>query len=189
MKNYKKDILTISNMLSLLRLFLAIPIWLLMNNFTDNFSRFVLIALCLVAALTDILDGYFARKRNEITEAGKIIDPLADKVLIGLIIIKLYLMGVINLYYFIMIIGRDLIIFIGGIYVSRKLKRILPSNVLGKITVIVISFVIILILFNVNHSGLLFSAFYYLSIFLIFVSLYGYLIRAKEFLKKKNGTI
>lgn len=176
-------------MLSLLRLFLAVPIWLLMNNFADNITRNILISLCFIAAITDVLDGYFARKRNEVTEAGKIIDPLADKVVVGLIIIKLYLMGLIHLYYFLMIIGRDLVILIGGIYVSKKLGRILPSNILGKITVICISLVIILILFNVTHSSLLFSALYFLSIFLIFVSLYGYLIRAKEFLKKKNGTI
>ena len=46
-------------------------------------------------AITDMLDGYLARKFNEVTELGKIIDPLADKIAIGVIILKLYLIGII----------------------------------------------------------------------------------------------
>ncbi len=69
----------------------------------------------MIAAITDILDGYLARKFNQVTEFGKIIDPLADKIAIGAIIIKLFIIGVIPLYYFFMIIVRDVLIFLGGI--------------------------------------------------------------------------
>jgi Phosphatidylglycerophosphate synthase len=50
----------------------------------------------LFAASTDMLDGYLARKLNQVTEVGKIIDPLADKAAMALIVIKLYLIGEIS---------------------------------------------------------------------------------------------
>lgn len=186
MKYTSKEIYTLSNFLSFSRLLLAVPLWILMNNLNYGSTRIIVLVLCLFGALTDILDGYFARRNNQVTEVGKIIDPLADKIAIAVVMIKLMVIGDIPVYFFIMVIARDFLILFGGIIVSKKLGRILPSNVLGKITVISIGIVIILVLLNINEFNPLFMTFYYLSIFLIFVSLIGYFIRAKEFLTKKN---
>ena len=92
--------------------------------------------------LTDVLDGYLARKLNQVTEVGKIIDPLADKAAMAVIVVKLFSIGEISAFFFLLIIIRDLLIFIGGIYVSKKLGRVLPSNKLGKLTVLFIGFVV-----------------------------------------------
>ena len=179
-----KEINTISNYLSLLRLLLAIPFWIMLNYFPSY--KFILLALVLFASITDILDGYIARKMNQITEFGKIIDPLADKICIGLIIIKLFLIKQIPGYYFFMVIGRDLLIFIGGIFLTKKLGRVLPSNVLGKVTVLVIGIVIIFILLQVDKNSFYFKSIYYLSLLLIIVSLSAYIQRGIEFLKAKS---
>ena len=182
----RKEIYTKSNFISLFRLLLAIPLWFLLDNFNDPNFRYIAFAVCIVASFSDILDGYLARKYNEITEFGKIIDPLADKVAVGVIIIKLFLIGEIPAYYFYMIILRDIIIFSGGIFVAKKIGRVLPSNVLGKITVINIGLVILLIILQFNGNNLVYRLLYASSIALIFTSLIGYIIRAKEFLKRKN---
>lgn len=181
-----KEIFTISNGLSFLRLLLVIPFWFLLDHFDSQNIRYITFALCLFAAATDILDGYFARKLNQITELGKIIDPLADKAAIALIVIKLYLIGEISDFYFYSIILRDVLIFLGGIYVTNKLGKVLPSNKLGKITVLNIGLVILFLIIGLSQNELIFKIFYYSSIILIFASLIGYLIRAKEFLTKKN---
>lgn len=189
MKFSRKEILTFSNFLSVLRLLLVIPFWILLEDLHNESVRYTVAALSVFAALTDVLDGYFARKQHEVTEVGKIIDPLADKILVGLIIIKLFLVGEIPAYYFLMVIGRDLIIFFGGIYVTSKIGKVLPSNVLGKIAVISISLVILFVVlfqFHIVWNNLLFKALYGLSILLIFASLYAYIIRAIEFLRQKN---
>jgi CDP-diacylglycerol--glycerol-3-phosphate 3-phosphatidyltransferase len=184
-----KEIKTKSNLLSLVRLFMAIPFWFLLDNIESVEIRYFTVGFCLLAAATDILDGFLARKYNEVTEFGKIIDPLADKVVVAIIILKLFLIGRIETYYFLMIICRDLIIFFGGILVSNKIGRVLPSNMLGKITVINISIVILMILLYVNKANLIFMFFYYLSIILMIASLIGYAIRAKEFiLQNEYGT-
>jgi CDP-diacylglycerol--glycerol-3-phosphate 3-phosphatidyltransferase len=142
------------------------------------------------AAVTDVLDGYFARKHNQTTEFGKIIDPVADKIVVGGVVLKLFLLGTLPGHYLLMIIGRDLIILIGGIFVAKKIGRVLPSNVLGKITVILISIVLILMLLQIGPLTIVFRGFYYSSILLIFVSLIAYIVRAIEFIRKnENGTV
>ena len=180
-----KEINTTSNYLSILRLLLAIPFWIMLDHFNDPYFRYMLFALTLFASLTDILDGYFARKMNQITEFGKIIDPLADKVCIAVIITKLFLIHQIPSYYFFMIIGRDILIFIGGILLTKKLGRVLPSNMLGKITVLIIGIVIILIMLQIDRTLLYFKSIYGISIILIIGSFTAYVLRALEFLKAK----
>jgi len=181
-----KEINTVSNYLSLLRLLLAIPFWIMLDYFYSPFFRYILFSLTLFASLTDIMDGYLARKMNQVTEFGMIIDPLADKVCIGLIITKLYLIHEISAYYFYLIISRDIIIFVGGILLTRKLGKVLPSNMLGKITVLVIGIVIILILLKVNKGSLYFNLIYGTSLVMIIVSFAGYVLRSFEFLNAKN---
>jgi CDP-diacylglycerol--glycerol-3-phosphate 3-phosphatidyltransferase len=182
-----KEINTVSNYLSLLRLLMAIPFWIMLDHFPS--ARYTLFSLILFASLTDIMDGYLARKMNQVTEFGKIIDPLADKICIGLIITKLYLIHQIPELYFFMIIGRDLLIFLGGIFLIRKLGRVLPSNMLGKITVLIIGVVIILTLLQLDQSSVYFKSIYVISLLLILVSFTAYAIRGFEFwnAKSKSG--
>jgi phosphatidylglycerophosphate synthase len=86
-----------------------------------------------------------------------------------------------------MIILRDLLIFTGGIFVSKKLGRVLPSNMLGKLTVTSIAIVILFILAQVDKTSIVYLGFYYLSIIMIFASLIGYTIRSLEFIKQKDN--
>ncbi len=181
-----KEIFTWSNGLSFVRLLLAVPIWFLMEKMDTGNTRYILVAIGVFGALTDYLDGYLARKFNEVTELGKIIDPLADKVVIGTIVIQLFLLDKIPDYYFYMIIGRDIIIFLGGIIVSNIIGKVLPSNMLGKITVANIALVFILIIAGFGLDIFIVKIFYLLSILLLFISLIGYFIRAIEFLKQKK---
>ena len=185
--NYRELFSTKSNLLSLFRLFLAIPFWILFDQFNTPWGPAVLFSMCILVIITDMLDGYFARKFNEVSEMGKIIDPLADKVVLAAIIIKIYLLGLIPDYYFFMIVGRDIIIFLGGIYVTSKIGKVLPSNKLGKATIFIIGIVILLIILKVSWNNELFLGFYYLSIILIFVSLFGYIYRGFDYIKSNRA--
>lgn len=138
--------MTISNLLSSSRFVLVLPsvyfLW-------THQITFLLVTIA-IAALTDIFDGYFARKRNEISELGKIIDPLADKIYVGAMTIGLYVLGYIPFWFFCVIVGRDVIILIGSYYVTKKTKKTLMSNYIGKATVILISITLIVSLFYEN---------------------------------------
>jgi len=123
---------TLANILSLSRLVLAVPISVLILLDVQAFSRLV-VGLGIVAGLTDYLDGYVARRTNTITEWGKVLDPLADKVSVlaigsAMVITKLlplWLVGVIVL--------RDVLIVIGGISLSRTLGIVPGSLAWGKV--------------------------------------------------------
>lgn len=187
MKFSRQEIFTISNGISLLRLLLVIPLWLLLDHYDLQSVRYITFALCLFAAATDILDGFLARKLNQITEFGKIIDPLADKAAMAVVVIKLFLIGEITLFFFLTIILRDILIFSGGLLVAKILGTVLPSNKLGKITVLFIGMVVLLILLGVDKNSFIFNLFYYLSIILMFTSFFAYVYRAIEFIKKKRN--
>jgi phosphatidylglycerophosphate synthase len=66
-------------------------LWFLLDNYESQSVRYITFALCVFAAATDMLDGYLARKLNQVTEVGKIIDPLADKAAMAVVVIKLFL--------------------------------------------------------------------------------------------------
>jgi len=134
--------------------------------------------------LSDLADGYLARKFNQITEFGKIIDPLADKVCIGSIVLSLVQQGDLPIWYVGIVIGRDLIILTAGAYLSSKIKFVLPSNKLGKYTVTSIALVIALAM--LKAKGLLLNLFIYISVVMIFASLYVYGRRFFEHLKIKQ---
>lgn len=188
MKINFKEINTKSNYISLLRLFLAVPLYFLLDHINDDFSyRIIIFGLMIFGLLTDLADGWIARKYNEITEFGKIIDPLADKIAIGVVVIKLYLIGEIPEFYFWVIILRDIIIFIGGIIISKIIGKVLPSNLLGKITVLTIGFFLIALTLNASEAAPgLYSFLYNLSLFMSFISVIGYSIRGYESIKWKK---
>lgn len=188
MKINSKEFLTVSNLLSLFRLLLAIPLWILFDEFNSNSAvKYWLFALCLFAAITDILDGYLARKLNQVTEAGKIIDPLADKIAMAVVVIRLAMYGEFPAYYLGLIIGRDLLIFLGGIYVTSKIGKVLPSNILGKVTVLIIGIVVLLTLLQIEKSSIIYLSFYYFSIVMIILSFIAYVVRAIEYLNRKKS--
>jgi CDP-diacylglycerol--glycerol-3-phosphate 3-phosphatidyltransferase len=183
----ENKIFNASNSLSIFRLLLVIPAWFAFNNFDHNIARYIVAAIGILATITDILDGYLARKLNQITEFGKVIDPLADKVLIVFVVLNLFLIGEIPDYYFYIIVARDLLILTGGLIVSKKLGKVLPSDYIGKATVLAISFTLLMILLNVDSKSLPYLILYYLSIILIFVSLGNYILKAIRALSPKTS--
>jgi CDP-diacylglycerol--glycerol-3-phosphate 3-phosphatidyltransferase len=138
---------TISNLLSILRIILAIPIVAILqtNNPAD---RLLILILLIIAALTDLFDGMLARRLNQVTEFGKIIDPVADKIAIGAIAIVIALQGKLPFWFIVLVILRDIVIMAGGVYVKNKKNITLQSNIMGKWAVFVISLLIIFSIFD-----------------------------------------
>lgn len=100
-----------------------------------QFHREIAVLIILVAVATDALDGYFARKFNQISDVGKVIDPLADKVGVAIVVVMLTIYGDIPLWISIGVVSRDVIIFLAGLYIKRKTGIILPSLMSGKVAV------------------------------------------------------
>jgi CDP-diacylglycerol--glycerol-3-phosphate 3-phosphatidyltransferase len=97
---------TLANIVTLLRLFLA-PIFLVCILADDPMAITAGIAVYVVAAWTDWLDGFLARRYGEVTDHGVFLDPLADKVLTTMAFIALFMLDVMPLWMVIVIVVRD----------------------------------------------------------------------------------
>lgn len=127
--------------------------------------------------LTDILDGYIARRFNQVTEAGKVIDPVADKLAVISIAIILYIKGFIAGWFFWIVLLRDLLIMLFGLYINKKYKTVLMSNYAGKSAVLFIGIILLLSVIDNEMLNNKFIVLYYVTLVLILISSYLYLIR------------
>jgi cardiolipin synthase (CMP-forming) len=134
---------TISNLLSVSRVLLLAPLAYVL--YSDIPSRQAwLAAIIVLAGLTDFFDGFLARKLHQVSELGKIIDPLADKVTAGGAAILFVGAGLLPLWYLVVVVVRDLLILVGGIYIKAKKNIITQSNWPGKVAVFFIAVVLLL---------------------------------------------
>jgi cardiolipin synthase len=105
-----------------------------------------------VAGLTDILDGYWARSRGLVTQMGVMLDPLADKTMMIAVMISLLILGMIPWEAAIAIFIRDLGMIIGSAYIHFRGKLTLPANVLGKLTTLLYYLAILFVVFEASFA-------------------------------------
>jgi cardiolipin synthase (CMP-forming) len=127
---------TFSNGLSALRAVLTIPAAMLLWSGQNELAM----GMGVLCYITDILDGWLARRLNEVTEWGKVIDPLADKIFVGAITTVFVLQERLPLWFVAVILSRDLVIMLAGLYLARRTDFVLPSNYPGKAAVVCIMF-------------------------------------------------
>ncbi len=89
------------------------------------------VLILLVAAATDVMDGYVARKRGEVTTLGILLDPIADKLLISAAFISLVSMGLMPAWMAVIIIGREFVV-VGLRDIASTEGVIIPPTALGK---------------------------------------------------------
>lgn len=124
-------LLTLSNVLSVCRLLLAVPIVLLLLR-NDPSGRWTAAALIVAAGMTDLADGWAARRLRQVSELGKILDPLADKIAAAAVAAALAALGRLPLWFLGAVVARDLLILAGGFVVRTRRGLTLQSNPAGK---------------------------------------------------------
>lgn len=145
---------TASNLLSVLRVVLLIPILhsLSKNTLAGNTWALVYISL---AVVSDFLDGFLARRLRQISDMGKILDPLADK--ICLITVTWYLttparVHPLPLWFLIVVLARDVAVVGTCTIVYRRNGIVLPSNIWGKTTSTVLAATLIVYILEMDNA-------------------------------------
>jgi CDP-diacylglycerol--glycerol-3-phosphate 3-phosphatidyltransferase len=126
-----------ANIITVVRILLA-PVFiylLLLDAGADTSLRYIAAALFIVAILTDYVDGQLARGRNLVTDAGKLLDPIADKVLIGGALVALSILGELPWWVTIVIMVRELGVTIHRLVLAREV--VIPASWFGKIKTVV----------------------------------------------------
>lgn len=165
---------TLSNILSISRLFLVWPaLWLLAR---EEYGP--LTAVFFIASATDVLDGYFARRNNAVSDIGKILDPLFDKIFVSAVVIGMAWHGLFPMWFLWAIIARDVMIFVAGMVFKRQTGIVLPSNYTGKATVTLIGFTMIAALFLQNSGKL--NVMIGASVVMMIISVAHYAVQAQK---------
>jgi len=105
----RDELVNLPNMITYLRI-VVIPIFLWFISRGDPFSSFVAAALFAGAAISDLLDGWLARRMNQVSVVGKFMDPLADKLIVTAALVMLAQMGRIEAWLVIVLLSRELIV-------------------------------------------------------------------------------
>ncbi len=123
------------NALTVLRIG-AIPIIIFLMTFPGRFASFLASVAFLIAGMTDLLDGFFARRQSLVTRAGKFMDPLADKLLVSAALIMLIPLGRVDAWLVFIIIGRELAV-TGLRAIAASEGMIIAADRWGKLKTIV----------------------------------------------------
>lgn len=168
----------IPNLLSLSRILFLIPLIIFIRK--DN--NLLIIVLSLVMLVSDFFDGLLARRWNTTSAAGRVLDPLADKICIAAVGIALVILRDFPLSLLIALISRDILILAAGAFLIGTSGNVPASDIPGKISVNVFAACLLVFLFNVDFLK---TPSVYAAWFFVFISLISY-VRAFYYLLKKN---
>jgi len=174
-----KDIFLLPNLITLSRLFITFYIYFRFEP--EDFSSFKLILLISIIGISDSIDGIVARKYNLVSKLGIILDPVTDRIVF--VILILWLASYFNFIFLFLLLVREILVSIGGLFLLKTQKTVKVSNK-GKAgtTFIFISLCLSVLdpgLMNVNSSVFV----KFVDFFLIF-SIFFYYFVALEYLYK-----
>ncbi|MDR1589586.1 MAG: CDP-alcohol phosphatidyltransferase family protein [Oscillospiraceae bacterium] len=180
------------NLLSALRICL-VPLFIVAYFADDgagvSIKKYAL-AIYALAAFTDFLDGFLARRYKLTTELGKILDPLGDKLMTIAVLTCITIDGLIPVWAVLIAAVKESLMAIGGLILHRRAEgRIPPSNILGKSSAVVFFLVCVtLMLFGERISETAATAMISAALFLMLTALGSYIVTFSAAVKKDNLT-
>lgn len=127
---------TIPNLLSMLRLAL-VPPFLVLIIVGDYVAALIVL---IIASLTDLLDGFLARRLNQVTRLGQLLDPAADRLYIFAALLGLAANGLVPWWIVIVIVARDVFLLVLGVVLANHGYGPLPVHQLGKVATFALFF-------------------------------------------------
>jgi len=178
----RPGLLNVSNLLSLSRIFLAIPIIYFLYQNTPE-TNLTAVFFMLLAGLTDWLDGYFSRRLHQQSDFGRIIDPLADKVVVGAITIYLTVERDFPLWFLLLILARDFVILALGFLMTSRRRAVPESDWFGKVAVTGLA--IVIIVYALDATALKIPLLM-VSIGLVGLTIFSYFDRFRKAMKESS---
>ena len=175
--------MNLPNKLTMFRVIL-IPFFvvlLLTQNYYGWF-KWIALAIFIIASLTDLLDGKIARKYNLVTNFGKFMDPLADKLLVCSAMICLIELGKIPSWIVIIIIGREFIIS-GFRLIASDNGVVIAASYWGKFKTTFQMIMVILMIADIEQLWIVTQIVMWIALALTVISLVDYLIKNKDVMK------
>ena len=178
--------MNLPNTLTTIRMILIVPFVMIMQITPDGNGRFAALAIFIIASMTDFLDGYIARKNHLVTNFGKFMYPLADKLLVSAAMICLVSMDRLPAWMVIIIISREFVIS-GFRLIAADNGIVIAASWWGKFKTV--SQMIMIILLIANLGGIftiLEQIFMWVALILTVVSLADYIWKNKKVLNMQS---
>lgn len=178
--------MNLPNTLTTIRMILIVPFVMIMQITPDGNGRFAALAIFIIASMTDFLDGYIARKNHLVTNFGKFMDPLADKLLVSAAMICLVSIDRLPAWMVIIIISREFAIS-GFRLIAADNGIVIAASWWGKFKTV--SQMIMIILLIANLGGIftiLEQIFMWVALILTVVSLADYIWKNKKVLNMQS---
>jgi CDP-diacylglycerol--glycerol-3-phosphate 3-phosphatidyltransferase len=151
--------------------------WGWFNNLFSGimeYTRYIALVIFILASLTDLLDGKIARKYNLVTNFGKFMDPLADKILVCSALICLISLGQLPAWYVLIIIAREFIIS-GFRLIASDNGVVIAASYWGKFKTTAQMILVVLLIANISQLRIVTVFFYWAALILTVVSLIDYI--------------
>lgn len=176
--------MNLPNKLTILRV-IMIPffVFFMLTDYVGNASKWIALAIFIVASLTDLLDGKIARKYNLVTNFGKFMDPLADKLLVCSAMICLVETKQLAAWMVIVIISREFIIS-GFRLIAADNGVVIAASYWGKFKTVFQMLMICLLIANITAIALVTQIVTWIAVILTIVSLVDYLVKNKNVMKE-----
>ena len=155
-----------------------IPVFVLLMMFPFKGSAWIALAIFIIASVTDFVDGYIARKYNQVTNFGKFMDPLADKLLVCAAMIALIELGRIPSWVVIIIIAREFIIS-GFRLVASDSGVVIAASYWGKVKTVFQMIMVCMMIANISVLRPVTVIVMWVALVLTVVSLVDYLLKNK----------
>ncbi|MBR5800270.1 MAG: CDP-diacylglycerol--glycerol-3-phosphate 3-phosphatidyltransferase [Lachnospiraceae bacterium] len=149
-------------------------------------GKWIALAIFIIASLTDFLDGYIARKNNLVTNFGKFMDPIADKVLVCSAFICLVQLGIIPAWMVAIVIARELVID-GFRLVASDNGVVIAASYWGKFKTTFQMVAICLMIANIAPLRIVTLIVTWIALLLTIISLVDYIIKNKDVMKESNS--
>lgn len=174
--------MNLPNKLTMFRVILIPFFVLFMLVDITNVDKWIALAIFIIASLTDLLDGRIARKYNLVTNFGKFMDPLADKLLVCSALICLVEMAKIPSWMVIIIIAREFIIS-GFRLIAADNGVVIAANYWGKFKTTFQMVMICLLIADIEAISMITDVIMWVALILTVISLIDYLIKNKDVMK------
>lgn len=148
-------------------------------------DKWISLAIFIIASLTDLLDGKIARKYNLVTNFGKFMDPLADKLLVCSALICLVELSKIPAWIVIIIIAREFIIS-GFRLIASDNGVVIAASYFGKFKTTFQMLMICLMIADIEAISILTTVVMWIAVLLTVISLIDYLVKNKDVMKEKK---
>lgn len=174
--------MNLPNKLTVLRV-IMIPFFVLfmLTDYAGAASKYIALAIFCVASFTDFLDGYLARRDNLVTNFGKFMDPLADKLLVCSALICLIPLGKLETWIVLVIIAREFIIS-GFRLVASDNGIVIAASYWGKFKTVSHMSMIILLILDLPFLWIVTEIVKWIAVVLTIVSLVDYVVKNKQVL-------